>query len=130
MEYVDGTDLERIVKEKGPLSAELAVNCIIQASEGLEHAHGRGVIHRDIKPSNILLDNRGHVRLLDMGLVSIRDTAAESETAEPADTPGRDIFSKPQDLIDTGDLDLTRSGQRGQQRGRALAARGSFADAK
>jgi serine/threonine protein kinase/Leucine-rich repeat (LRR) protein len=71
MEYVEGSDLSALVKKHGPLSAAEAVNYVLQAARGLEFAHGEGVIHRDIKPSNLLLDKKGAVKILDMGLARI-----------------------------------------------------------
>jgi len=68
MEYVDGSDLSRLVKKQGPLPVGQALDCIVQAARGLEHAHAAGIIHRDIKPSNLLLDSKGTVKILDMGL--------------------------------------------------------------
>src|SRR5713226_1691683 len=55
MEYVEGTDLARLVKENGPLSVTIASNFIRQAALGLQHATERGMVHRDIKPSNLLV---------------------------------------------------------------------------
>lgn len=60
MEYVAGTDLSAVVKKQGTLSVQQAVQCIIQAAQGLEFAHAQGVVHRDIKPANLLLDNTGN----------------------------------------------------------------------
>ncbi len=68
MEYVDGMDLSRLVKTHGPLSPADAVNYILQAANGLQYAHTQRVIHRDIKPANLLLDRKGTVKILDMGL--------------------------------------------------------------
>ena len=48
MEHISGTDLARLVRERGPLSVEQAVEVILQAARGLEHAHAKGIIHRDI----------------------------------------------------------------------------------
>ena len=73
MEYVDGKDLSAMVKQDGPLPVNKAVNYILQAARGLDFAHGEGVVHRDIKPGNLLLDKKGVVKILDMGLArSIR----------------------------------------------------------
>src|SRR5262249_31587599 len=66
MEYVEGIDLSRLVKQQGPLPIDKAVNYIIQAARGLDHAHTGGIVHRDIKPSNLLLDGRGAVKVLDL----------------------------------------------------------------
>jgi serine/threonine protein kinase len=78
MEYVEGSDLSRMVKENGPLPYQEAAEYIRQSALGLQHAHERGLIHRDIKPSNILVsgeralpgsDGVAIVKILDMGLV-------------------------------------------------------------
>jgi serine/threonine protein kinase len=68
MEYVDGPDLTRIVRDKGPVSIPEGCEYIRQAALGLQHAAQRGLVHRDIKPSNILVSKSGQVKLLDLGL--------------------------------------------------------------
>jgi len=80
MQYVDGKDLADIVSRRGPLPIEQAVECIVQAARGLEYAHSEGVVHRDIKPSNLLLDKRGAVKILDMGLARISEPAQSGRT--------------------------------------------------
>ena len=55
MELVDGIDLQQLVRHRGPLAVESAVECLRQTAEGLRHAHELGVFHRDIKPSNLML---------------------------------------------------------------------------
>ncbi len=84
MEFVDGNDLSQLVKKNGPLPVETAVRCIIQAARGLEFAHERGVIHRDIKPANLLIDAKGTVKILDMGLARI-DGAVGGSSESGAD---------------------------------------------
>jgi len=68
MEYVDGTNLQDLVKKFGPLDPVRACHYMYGASAGLQHAHEIGLVHRDIKPGNILLDRSGVVKILDMGL--------------------------------------------------------------
>ena len=68
MEYVEGRDLSALIKEHGPLPIEQACDYTLQAARGLAFAHSEGVIHRDIKPANLLLDKKGVVKILDMGL--------------------------------------------------------------
>ncbi|MFN0054195.1 MAG: protein kinase domain-containing protein [Planctomycetales bacterium] len=85
MECVDGSDLSALVKQNGPFAVEQAVNCVLQAARGLEFAHGEGVVHRDIKPANLLLDKRGTVKILDMGLARI-DPGEGSVQAELTNT--------------------------------------------
>jgi serine/threonine-protein kinase len=80
MEYVDGVDLQILVRRDGPLDPAEAALLIAQAADGLQHAHQRGVIHRDVKPANLLLDLHGRVRLLDMGLALVAAQDEESLT--------------------------------------------------
>ena len=68
MEYVDGIDLHAKVKRDGPLPILEAAEYIRQAATGLQHAHEEGLVHRDIKPANLMLDTRGTVKILDLGL--------------------------------------------------------------
>jgi serine/threonine protein kinase len=67
-EYVPGTDLRKLVRRNGPLSAAIAATIISQAAEGLHYAHRRGLIHRDVKPGNLLVTPDGHTKVTDLGL--------------------------------------------------------------
>lgn len=80
MEYVEGVDLQVLVRRDGPLAPTQAALLIAQAADGLQHAHQRGVVHRDVKPANLLLDLDGRVRLLDMGLALVSAQDEESLT--------------------------------------------------
>src|SRR4051812_33518873 len=67
MEYVEGTDLLKLIKQRGPQPPWAACDYVRQAALGLQHAHERGMVHRDIKPSNLLLSSRdGLVKILDL----------------------------------------------------------------
>ena len=75
MEHVEGLDLSRLVKARGPLPVSHACSYIHQAALGLEHAHERGMVHRDIKPSNLMLareGNRAIIKVLDFGLAKVK----------------------------------------------------------
>ena len=67
MEYVDGTDLHRLLQTSG-LNPAQTLEIIHQVCEALHYAHGQGVIHRDIKPANILITRGGQAKLADFGL--------------------------------------------------------------
>ncbi len=82
MQFVDGQDLSALVKKNGPCSVQKAVDYILQAARGLEFAHGEGVVHRDIKPANLLLDKKGTVKILDMGLAQIASSGNKADQAE------------------------------------------------
>jgi len=77
MEYVDGAELKKIVKAKGPLSVSRACHYMRQAALGLQYAHAAGVVHRDIKPGNLMLDRSGKVKILDMGLALFFEEGGE-----------------------------------------------------
>jgi serine/threonine protein kinase/formylglycine-generating enzyme required for sulfatase activity len=84
MEYVEGRDLAEIVHEHGPLPVEQAVECVRQAAQGLQYAHEEGIVHRDIKPGNLLLDKKGTVKILDMGLARLNvGGLGEGEEKQP-----------------------------------------------
>ncbi len=68
MEYVEGSSLQEIVRNRGPMSLLRAAHYIRQAATGLQYAHEQGMVHRDIKPANLLVDRNGTVKILDMGL--------------------------------------------------------------
>jgi serine/threonine protein kinase len=68
MEYIDGTDLEKVIRAQGPLPHAQATDFVRQAAAGLQHAYEKGLVHRDMKPANLLVDKQGVVRILDFGL--------------------------------------------------------------
>jgi serine/threonine protein kinase len=73
MEWIDGVDLARYLRQKGPLPIDLACSCIKQTALALDHAHSRGLVHRDVKPHNLLLAADGSVKLLDLGVARLSD---------------------------------------------------------
>ena len=82
MEYIDGIDLHARVKQDGPLPIREAADFIRQAALGLHYAHEEGLVHRDIKPANLMVDKRGHLKILDLGLALAHDDEDASLTKE------------------------------------------------
>lgn len=108
MEYVQGCDLQTVVKDKGPLDYETAADFIAQAAEGLQHAHDSGLIHRDIKPANLLVDEGNVVKILDLGLAlfSSDDDKASLTIAHNENVLGTADYLSPEQALNSHKIDL------------------------
>jgi tRNA A-37 threonylcarbamoyl transferase component Bud32 len=84
MEFVEGTDLRRVLQGKQLSTAE-ALAVVPQICAALQFAHDEGVVHRDIKPENILMDKKGRVKIADFGLARLMDQADAAFTLTAAD---------------------------------------------
>ena len=82
MELVRGTDLRRLLQERGALEWEQAYDFALQAGAGLAAVHEAGVIHRDLKPANIMLDEAGVVRVMDFGIAKLGGEGTPGLTGE------------------------------------------------
>ncbi len=80
MEYVEGIDLARWLKEHGPLPVAEACDSVRQAALGLQYAHEQGMVHRDLKPHNLMRTASGQVKVLDFGLARMVQLAQEGGT--------------------------------------------------
>lgn len=80
MELVRGSTLSEVLEERG-LTLAQAVDTAISIAEALAEAHRHGIIHRDIKPANVIINERGHVKVLDFGLAKqLHEEFAEGES--------------------------------------------------
>ena len=107
MEYVEGRNIEQIVKEQGPLDYVSAVDYIRQAADGLGHAHQSGMVHRDVKPGNLLIDSTGVVKLLDLGLARFFKTTDEESLTIKHDEKvlGTADYLAPEQAVDSHQVD-------------------------
>ena len=75
MAFVEGKDLNQLLKESGPFPVDRAVKMGRQMCEALDAAHMEGVVHRDFKPHNVLVGKNDHVYVSDFGLATSLETA-------------------------------------------------------
>jgi eukaryotic-like serine/threonine-protein kinase len=108
MEYLEGTDLDRLVRKNGALSPERATAYALEACEGLAEAHSLGIIHRDVKPANLFLAKtpRGAetVKLLDFGISKAGDDRDPTIT-EADRVLGSPSFMSPEQVKAARDVD-------------------------
>ncbi|MBS0187469.1 MAG: protein kinase [Planctomycetes bacterium] len=97
MEYVDGEDLASLLRRIGRLPGDKALQIARQLAAGLAAAHEKGVLHRDLKPANVMIDGRGHVRIMDFGLAGLAEEL-KSDTGR-AGTPA---YMAPEQLAGRG----------------------------
>jgi serine/threonine-protein kinase len=87
MEFIDGTDLKHVLRDRGALPAEQALDVAIQVAEGLQAVHDEGIIHRDLKSTNIMLDERGLARLMDFGIAKRQGEVTLTSAGQVVGTP-------------------------------------------
>jgi serine/threonine protein kinase len=108
MEYIEGFDLARQVKQHGPLPVALACEYARQAALGLQHAHEKGLIHRDIKPHNLLVAQSGAaavVKILDMGLARLQGQG-ETGLTQVGQVLGTPDYLAPEQAFDSRKADI------------------------
>jgi serine/threonine-protein kinase len=106
MEYVEGTDLARLVRQYGRLPVAHACEFVRQAALGLQHAHEHGLVHRDIKPANMLLTAGGTlVKVSDLGLVRLGD-ADEGQLTSPGLVLGTPDYLAPEQASNARTADI------------------------
>ena len=110
MEYIDGEDLAKMVKSRGPLPVVHACYFIYQAALGLQHAHERGMVHRDIKPANLIFateGKKGVVKVLDFGLAKVTSEGqADSGLTREGQMLGTPDYIAPEQIRDAQSADI------------------------
>jgi eukaryotic-like serine/threonine-protein kinase len=109
MEYIEGRDLDRLIRERGALPVEQTLDCTIQAARGLAAAHAQGIVHRDIKPGNLMLDATGMVRVLDLGLARLVSTSATAGETTPDNLTRSGVFMGTVDFMAPEQAEDSRS---------------------
>ena len=101
MEYVEGEDLKAIIKKRAFIPLKEKLRWVSHICEGLEYAHGHGVIHRDIKPGNVFITKEGKLKILDFGLARL----ASSEMTRSGMLLGSPYYMSPEQVKGSQDID-------------------------
>ncbi|MBK8257788.1 MAG: serine/threonine protein kinase [Polyangiaceae bacterium] len=108
MEMLEGVDLGRHVKERGPLPIFDTVNFVLQACEAIAEAHALGIIHRDLKPANLFLtrraDGSAFVKVLDFGISKVLG-GDDNQLTATSDMLGSPLYMAPEQIRNARDVD-------------------------
>jgi eukaryotic-like serine/threonine-protein kinase len=92
MAYIEGQSLRKRI-DSGPLELEEALKIAAQVAEGLQEAHGKGIVHRDIKSANIMVTPKGQAKVMDFGLARV---AGASLVTQEGTTMGTVSYMSPE----------------------------------
>jgi len=104
LELLEGMDLAKLSKQKGPFPVADAVEYVLQACEALVEAHAAGIVHRDLKPQNLFVTRRLNgtplVKVLDFGISKAIGPAAEGQMALTDSTAviGSPLYMAPEQM--------------------------------
>jgi serine/threonine-protein kinase len=114
MEYLEGTDLKAVLRDRGPLPVALACDYLLQACDALAEAHALGIIHRDLKPANLFLTQRADgsplIKVIDFG-ISKMALAAEATAPKAHDMTessamlGSPFYMAPEQMVSSKSVD-------------------------
>ncbi|MEY4548424.1 MAG: hypothetical protein RL685_4619 [Pseudomonadota bacterium] len=111
MEYLEGHDLSREIRERGPVPVALAVRYVMQACEAVAEAHERGIVHRDLKPANLFVAEGTHgermIKVLDFGISKVNGTggAQQFSLTDTATLMGSPAYMSPEQLESSRNVD-------------------------
>jgi serine/threonine protein kinase len=96
MAYVDGVDLKRLLRDRGPFPPEEAFDIAIRVAEALEAIHDEGIVHRDLKTPNIMKDTKGVVRVMDFGIAKAQDAGSAADLTGTGNIIGSPEYMSPE----------------------------------
>jgi serine/threonine-protein kinase len=103
MDYVPGTDAQRMLDARGQWSVRSAVRVCIEVLKALDYAHREGFVHRDIKPANILIrtgEAGNAVKVADFGLARVYQSSQLSGLSQEGEFGGTPKFMPPEQITD------------------------------
>ncbi|HEY1187226.1 MAG TPA: serine/threonine-protein kinase, partial [Gemmata sp.] len=105
MEHVDGLSLQEAVARAGAFGPGEVAAVAVQVADGLARAAAVGLVHRDIKPANLLIDRRGAVKILDLGIAKFTQDGAHSQARGAEVILGTLDYLAPEQAVDSSEVD-------------------------
>ncbi len=110
MEHLTGSDLEGVLAQNGPLSAQVAATYVMQACDAIAEAHDAGVVHRDLKPANLFLTKRANgspcIKVLDFGISkSLNPDEASNSMTRTSAIMGSPYYMSPEQMRSSKNVD-------------------------
>jgi len=110
MDYINGHNLEEVIKTWGTLSSEATIEIGLQCCEILEylHEHKPSIVYRDLKPSNVMLTPEGQIVFIDFGIArSILPAQPATRVVTTGYSPPEQYFGRPEPRSDLYALGAT-----------------------
>jgi serine/threonine protein kinase len=102
MEYLEGHDLDKLLRRDGPMPASLAIDYLLQACEAIAEAHRNGVVHRDLKPANVFIalgpGGTPSVKVVDFGISKIIGGVTPESLTHPSRVVGSLFHMAPEQM--------------------------------
>ena len=110
MEFVEGETVDQLIKRRGPMGVELALDIVDQVSTALGAAHKEHIVHRDIKPANLMLrfgeEGGVNIKVIDFGLAKASsDGQSDPALSAPGSFAGTAHFASPEQCAG-GEVDI------------------------
>lgn len=97
MDYVDGVPIDAFC-EAQQLSVDARLALVLEIADAVQYAHRNLVVHRDLKPGNVLVEEAGHVRLLDFGIAKVLEPDADDNLTRVSQRPATPAYASPEML--------------------------------
>lgn len=112
LEYLEGHNLDEVLRSWGPLPIPTAIDWLLQAAEAIAEAHAHGIVHRDLKPANLFLtqhaDGTACIKVIDFGLSKVTSPSLMAPTdglTRTTDVIGSPHYMAPEQLRSTHQAD-------------------------
>ena len=105
-EFITGKNLRELIRERGRIEPNEAVNYVLQITSALRHTSEHGVVHRDIKPSNIIITPSGRAKLVDLGLARKESAESSPDLTMAGTTLGTFDYLSPEQAKDPRNVDV------------------------